>query len=333
MILHPAVIALLTGSLLVALMILYSALWGYKIIDGWDLQSGSEGQLALEKKTYLVSTLMNYAFGFQVLSFFLFVYIADDLHRLFVGAMCAAGTLNVNEYGYPAVVLKVLNCLLAGVWLILNHTDNQAYDYPLIRKKYALLLVIVPFLIFETEQLWSYFLNLKANVITSCCGSLFSTEEEGVAAGLAALPVAPMQAGFFGVMVLMLVSGVYFLLKGKAGKLFAVAGTLAFPVSIAALISFIALYFYELPTHHCPFCILQGEYHHVGYLIYATLLGGGIASAGTWALMPFRFTPSLQDALPRIQRRLAGTALTLYSIFTAVAIGQMVFSGLILMNS
>jgi hypothetical protein len=30
---------------------------------------------------------------------------------------------------------------------------------------------------------------------------------------------------------------------------------------------------------------------------------------------------------------LAGTALTLYSIFTAVAIGQMVFSGLILMNS
>jgi hypothetical protein len=332
MILQPAVIALLTGSLLVVLMVLYAAFWGWKIIDGWDLQSGSERQLALEKKTYLVSTLMTYAFGFQILSFFLLVFVADDLHRLFVGAMCAAGTLNVNEYGYPAVVFKVLNCLLAGVWLILNYTDNRACDYPLIRKKYSLLLVIVPFLLVETEELWGYFLNLKANVITSCCGSLFSTEEEGVAAGLAALPVAPMQAGFFGVMALTLASGAYFLLKGKAGKLFAVAGTLAFPVSIAALISFIALYFYELPTHHCPFCILQREYHYVGYLIYATLLGGGIASAGTWALMPFRSVPSLQEALLRIQRRLAGTALVLYFIFTAVVIGQMLFSGLILME-
>jgi hypothetical protein len=332
MILHPAVIALLTGSLLVALMILYSAFWGYKIIDGWDLQSGSEGQLALEKKTYLVSTLMTYAFGFQILSFFLFVYLTDDLHRLFVGAMCAAGTLNVNENGYPAVVLKVLNCLLAGVWLVLNHTDNQASDYPLIRKKYALLLAIVPFLLLETEQQWSYFLNLKANVITSCCGSLFSTEEEGVAAGLAALPVIPMQVAFFGIMALILASGVWFLLKGRGGKLFAVAGTVTFPVSIAALISFISLYFYELPTHHCPFCILQREYQYVGYLIYTTLLGGGIASAGMWALMPFRPVPSLQEALPLIQRSLAATALVLYSIFTIVVIYRIVFSDFTLMG-
>ena len=120
MILHPAVIALLMGSLFVTLMVVYAAFWGWRIIDGWDLQSGSERQLALEKKTYLISTLMTYAFGFQILSFFLFVYVADDLHRLFVGAMCAAGTLNVNENGYPAVVLKVLNCLLAGVWLVLE---------------------------------------------------------------------------------------------------------------------------------------------------------------------------------------------------------------------
>ena len=326
MILHPAVIALLTGSLLVSLMIAYAAFWGYKIIEGWDLRSGSERQLALEKKTYLVSTLMSYAFGFQVLSLFLFVYVADDLHRLFVGAMCAAGTLNVNEYGYPAVVLKVLNCLLAGVWLILNHTDNQASDYPLIRKKYALLLVILPFLLYEAGQLWSYFLNLKANVITSCCGSLFSTEEEGVAAGLAALPAVPMQVIFFGSMALVLGSGVAFLASGRGSGLFAVAGTLAFPVSVAALIGFISLYFYELPTHHCPFCILQREYHYVGYLIYAALMGGGVAGAGTWALMSFRSVPSLEAVVPHIQKRLAGAGLAFYAVLTTVVIFRMVFT-------
>jgi hypothetical protein len=221
---------------------------------------------------------------------------------------------------------------LAGIWLVLNHTDNQACDYPLIRKKYSLLLVMVPLLLYETGQLWSYFLNLKANVITSCCGSLFSVEEEGVAAGLAALPIVPMQAAFFGVMAVTLGSGVCFLSKGKAGKLFAVTGTLAFPVSVAALVSFISVYFYELPTHHCPFCILQREYHNVGYPIYATLLGGGIASAGTWVLMSLRSVPSLQEALPRIQRRLGGTALTFYAIFFTAAICPMVFSDFTLLG-
>ena len=40
--------------------------------------------------------------------------------------MCAAGTLYVNDYGYPALILKVANFLLAGFWLILNYTDNGA---------------------------------------------------------------------------------------------------------------------------------------------------------------------------------------------------------------
>jgi hypothetical protein len=311
-------------------MVVYAAFWGWRIIGAWDLQSGSEQQLALEKKTYLISTLMAYTFGFQILSFFLFVYVADDLHRLFVGAMCAAGTLNVNAYGYPAVVLKVLNCLLAGGWLILNHTDNRACDYPLTRKKYALLLAIAPFLLAEAEQLWGYFLNLKANVITSCCGSLFSADEEGVAAGLAALPIIPMQAAFFGLMALTLGAGVHYLLKGKGAKLFAVAGTIAFPVSVAALISFISVYFYEQPTHHCPFCILQGEYNYVGFLIYAALLGGGIASTGLWVLLAQRPALSLMEVLPRIQGRLATASLFFYFLLTTVVLYKVIFSDFIL---
>ena len=261
MILHPAVLALLTGSVLVVLMVFHAAWWGLKIIDGWDLKSGSESQIILEKKTYLVSTLMVYAFSFQILSFFLFVHVADELHRLFTGAMCAAGTLNVNGYGYPTVLLKVLNCILAGLWLILNYTDSRARDYPLIRKKYSLLMLIAPLIGAEAYNQGVYFINLKANVITSCCGSLFSTEEEGVGAGLAALPAVTIQAAFFGVMALTIASGALFLLRRRFGKLFAVSGTLALPVSAAALISFISVYFYELPTHHCPFCILQSEYH------------------------------------------------------------------------
>jgi hypothetical protein len=328
--LHPAVIALLTGSVLVTLMTAYAAWWGWRIIDGWDLQSGAEKQLVLAEKTYLVSTLMVWSFGFQILSLFLLIFVADDLHRLFVGAMCAAGTLNVNEYGYPALLLKLLNCVLGGVWLILNHADSRAPDYPLIRRKYSLLLVIAPLIAAEAYHQAVYFLNLKGDVITSCCGSLFSADEEGVAAGLAALPALPMQAAFFGVLAVTLGSGFYFMLRHRGGKLFAATGTLALPVSAAALISFVSLYFYELPTHHCPFCILQREYHYAGYLIYAAVLGGGICCSGLWALLPYRSLPSLGEALPGIQRRLAAAALAFYAALGGVVIQRMVFSDFIL---
>lgn len=330
MILHPAVIALLTASLLVVLMIAYAAYWGWCITEGWSLQSGSEEQLLLEKKTYLISTLMAWTFGFQILSFFLLVFVADALHRLFVGAMCAAGTLNANEYGYSALLLKLLNCVLGGVWLILNHTDNQAPDYPLIRRKYSLLLVIAPLIGVESSYIWLYFLNLKGDVITSCCGSLFSADDQGVAGGLAGLPAVPMQVTFFGILAITLGAGAFFLLRKRAGKLFAIAGTLALPVSVAALISFISIYFYQLPTHHCPFCILQGEYHYAGYLLYTTILGGGIGSAGLWILSSYRSIPSLKEILPRIQRRLTFTVLTFYSTLAVVVLYQMAFSDFIL---
>ncbi len=333
MILHPAILALTTGSLLVLGMISYAAWWGWQVIDGWDLQSGSERQLLLEKKTYLVSTLMVYALAFEILSFFLLVYVADDLHRLFVGAMCAAGTLNVNEHGYPAVVLKVLNCVLGGVWLVVNHADSRAVDYPLIRRKYTLLLVILPLAAAEVYYQTVYFLNLKADVITSCCGSLFSADETGVGAGLAGLPVGPTAAAFAAVLAAALVSGAVVLRTGRWTRMLAVSGTLALPVSVAALVSFIALYFYELPTHHCPFCLLQREYGYVGYLIYATLLAGGIAAAGSWALVPHARVPSLQRELPRIQRRLAAAAVVAYGLFALVVGVQVVLSELSLAGS
>ena len=140
MILHPAVLALLTMSLLVSIMVLMAGYSGVLILRSWDIRSGSELQLGLERRTYLISSILGYIFVFQILSLFLYIHTADNLHVLFVGAMCAAGTLNVNTYGYPVFILKILNFLLAGTWLILNYSDARGYDYPLIKPKYTLLL-------------------------------------------------------------------------------------------------------------------------------------------------------------------------------------------------
>jgi hypothetical protein len=328
MILHPAILALLMGSLLTSVILVYAGWYGAQILLRWDIDSGSELQLALERRTYLISTILAYALTFETLSLFLFLFTADHLHGLFTGAMCAAGTLNVSSYGYPVLILKIVNVLLAGVWLVLNHADTRAYDYPLVRAKYGALLFLLPAMLIEASLQYVYFAGLRADVITSCCGSLFSRSRGNIAADVAALPIRLMTLAFYGALGLALLSGVYFYLKAKGGYLFSLLTFVFFCVAVASLISFICLYFYELPTHHCPFCILQREYGYVGYVLYAALLGGGIAGLGVGALMPFRERGSLARIIPPLQRRLAAATLALYLAFTSIVSWRMLTSAL-----
>ncbi len=288
MIFHPAILALLLGSLLTVLMLCYSAYQGLLIIQNWDIKSGSEQQLNFEKKTYLISTIMAYAMGFEVLSLFLLIYTADSLSSLFVGAMCAAGSLNVNAYGYPTLMLKILNCLLAGLWLIVNYTDNKAYDYPLIKVKYRMLLIISPFLLVESLVQGAYLLQLKPDIITSCCSILFSRDNTTVITSLFIPPVQAAGPVFLVSFFITLIIGLGVVLTEKGAIAFAVASFFHFLISIVALISFVSIYIYELPTHHCPFCILHQEYHFIGYALYTTILVGTIAGIGAGIIQPFR---------------------------------------------
>lgn len=328
MIQHPAIISLLVSSAIITLMLLFAGWKGILILRRWDLRSGSELQLQLERSTYLISTILGYSLFFQIISLFLFIFTADYLHTLFVGAMCAAGTLNANGFGYPVLVLKIATCLCSGAWLIINRADSHGYDYPLIKPKYALLLAMIPFVAAETVLQFMYFGRLKAQVITSCCGSLFSSTAGTIAAELAGLPRLPTEVSLAVAITVTVLSGIMFRSTGKGGYLFAVAGTLTFAIAVASLISFISLYVYELPTHHCPFCILHKEYGFVGYPLYALLLGAGISGIGVGALMPARRLASLATVVPGMQRTLAATAMALYIIFGSIVAYLVLFSNL-----
>ena len=371
MILHPGIIALLLVSFLMTGMILYSSFFGIRIIRRWDLRSGSEDQLSLERRTYLISTILAYAFIFQIGSLFLYIYTADSLHSLFVGAMCAAGVLNVDPYGYPTFILKILNFILAGLWLIINYADNQAYDYPLIRKKYVLLIIIAPLIMTESILQMLYFLQMRADVITSCCGSLFSPSKGSISADIVAiiplktamteslaqalkttgttsdiilsccqglltretlalimtivsvLPVQMAMAGFYLSLAMTFFSGIFYLIRGKMGLLFSFASGFFFLISCFSFLSFISLYFYELPTHRCPFCVLQKEYGYVGYLLYASLLTGAVSGLGVGVLRPFTGIASLSGCLPLIQKRLTLLCLVSYLLFAGISIYRM----------
>ena len=319
MIFQPGIMALLVGSSLTVSMLAYSAYEGGRIIRNWDIKSGSELQLELERKTYLISTFMSYAMGFQLLSLFLFIYTADTLSSLFIGAMCAAGSLHVNGFGYPALILKIVNCLLAGLWLIVNFVDNKAYDYPLIRIKYWFLFCITPLLLLEAIIQGLYFLDLQPNIITSCCSVLFASDAPTVMSDLFAVPLGLSQTIFFSSVPITLHIGLYVYLKKKGVMFFFIAAFINFIISIIALISFISIYFYELPTHHCPFCILHQEYGYVGYLLYLTLLIGAIFGMGTGIIHPFCRISSLRKIIPPLQQKLALISITATGAFCLIA--------------
>jgi hypothetical protein len=329
MTLHPAVIALFCSSALITLMVLYASYFALRVLRRWDLRSGSELQLGLERRTYLVSTVLGYAFVFELVSLFLFVFTAEDLHAMFVGAMCAAGTLNATPLGYPALIAKAAVFLLAGVWLILNHADNQAPDYPLIRIKYALLLFIAPVSLLETTLQAGHLLGLRADVITSCCGTLFSTGAGGADSAAAWAGDIGVERFFYPAVSLVFISGVYYYLRQRGGYVFSMLSLAALPVSVLALIYHVSPYIYELPSHCCPFCILKGEYNHIGYPLYLSLLGGSVAGAGVGALMPFRGVESLREAAPALGRRLALVSLGMYLVFAALVAWSMLASNLI----
>ena len=332
MILNPNILALLVSSLLISMMISYAACHGVLILRRWDLADGSEQQLALERRTYLISAIVSYFLAFQLGSLFLFIRTADSICHLFAGAMCAAGTLTVNDFGYPTLLLKVVTCILAGLWLILNHTDNQGYDYPLIRVKYLLLLITAPFILAETVAQGIYFLGLRPDIITSCCGALFSQASHGIASEMAAVPGVPAMIFFYAGMVVTWITGGRLFLIGKGGYLLAGMSGIMFVVSIISIISFISLYVYEMPSHHCPFCLLQSEYGYVGYPLYLLLLSGTVTGLGAGLLQQFRTKESLQRVIPALQRNLAAVSVGSWVLFTAIVTWRILFSDFRLMS-
>jgi hypothetical protein len=334
MIFQPAALALLLAATLNALMLLAAAGFALHLLRYWNPASGSERQIALERRTYLVSTLVGLSLLIGLPAMALLVHNADAMAPFFTGAMCALGSLKVNAWGMPTLLTMLVGFFLAAAWLVLNHLDNQGWDTPLMRRKYRLLLLLAPLALAQAVLLWLYYLNLNPEVITSCCGSLFGPAAEGVAADLATLPLGFIQPAFFGGWLLTLVVGALFIARGRLGHVFGylfgrgfgLLAALHLPLALAAVIAFIAPYIYEQPNHHCPFCLLQAEHGYAGWVLYLPLfvgtaagigagLAAGVATGGGTGGATKTRADSLREAAPRVATNLAKLSVAALGLF------------------
>ena len=334
MLFQPAIIALLLAAGLAVAMLAGVAPFAVQIIRHWDIHSGSERQLALERRTYLFSTLLTFVMVAQLAALLLFVFNADRLSVMFVGAMCAVGTLNVNDWGFPSLITQMVVFFLAAIWLAINYVDTLARDYPLVRVKYVLLLLLLPFLAGNFWLELQYFVNLKANVITSCCGSMFSEGSKTITAEASSLEPAPALWLFYAGMAAAIAAPLWHRQQGgrASGLLTALTSSVGFVAAITGVLSFVSLYIYQHPHHHCPFCILKPEYSYQGYWLYIPLFVATAAGLGAGAMQPFALRPSLAAIVPRVSSRLAGLTAAGFALFTVIATWFILNSNLILIE-
>jgi hypothetical protein len=216
----------------------------------------------------LVVLLIIFALGFKILLLPFFSYMLDSLATVIPGAMCGAGVMAAGDFGPQLLTLKVLILALAGVWLVVNHQDLRAVNYPHFKAKLRLFLVIFVLIAAETTLDFIYLSSISTLSPVSCCSVIYGVAGEG-----STLPFG-LEVGS----LLLLFALVYILVVVLALARYPLLGL---PANIALLylgyqsvVHFFGTYIYQLPTHKCPFCMLQGEYLYVGYLIWAALFMG-----------------------------------------------------------
>jgi hypothetical protein len=330
MLAHPLVLALVLASTLSAIMMALAAVFAVRLLLRWNPSSGSEMQIRLERTTYLVSTLAAFVAAVEVASLAAFAFTADRMAVLFVGAMCAVGTLNASVYGFPTLFAKIAVFLGAFAWLVLDYADNRGRDYPFVRIKYGAVLLLAPLVLTEAALQFAYFLDLRAATITSCCGKLFGDARRVAGVDLAGVEPKLAATLLFGGLLVT----IGFALSATRSRLMAgVLGLLSpmmFSVAIAGVVSLVSVYVYELPHHHCPFCLLKREYGYFGFPLYGALFlatGAGL-SAGVLAAVPHK--PSLQTVLPILRRRLSIGAAGGFALFGALSLWAIWASRLVL---
>jgi len=329
MIFQPAALALLLAASLNALLLAGSGVFALYLLKHWNSASGGERQIALERRTYLVSTLIGLSLLMGLPALALFVHNADAMAPFFTGAMCAVGSLKANDWGMPALLVMLAGFFVSAAWLVLNHLDSRGWDTPLIRAKYRLLLLLAPLALAQAVFLWLYYLKLNPEVITSCCGSLFGPDSGGVAAEMAALPMSIAMPLFFVGWLLTMAVGAVFIFRARFGRLFGVLAMLHFPLALAAIVAFIAPYIYEQPNHHCPFCLLQAEHGYAGWVLYLPLFLGAAAGIGAGLADSVR-TESLAAAAPRLAASLAKVAVIALAVFGLLVLFYMQRSNLVM---
>jgi len=280
------------------------------LLKKWNFDVFTTEQFALENRSYLVMTIIFFVMLLKVVLLPYFVYTIDNLSDLIPGAMCGAGVIKANEYGNPLLSLKIIILFLSALWLSINSIDLKAKNYPYLKIKSWFFILIFFLLSAEFVLDILYFTNIETTNPVSCCSVIFG--QTGGANGLPfGLDISKLLILFYLLFALVLLTTL-----SQMAFLSIVASLLFGVIAYYSVVYFFGTYIYELPTHLCPFCMLQDHYYYVGYFLWGLLLLGLFLVIDT-AIMQSFFKQSAKS-LKRISLLLLSLFVLLCSSYVAV---------------
>jgi len=310
----------IAGLIILALGI-FAGRTAIRVLRYWNPSSDSNLQIRLENEIWLASTLVEYGLAFQIITLILFVLAADTFCQVIVGAMCATGALLANNFGMPALLVKIAGVFLYGFWIVLHKLDISSESYPLVRIKYTYLLLILPLLLADITLQTLYIAYLSPDIITSCCAVVFSSSAETGGNLLQSFPQETILLLFYSSVIGLIVLGCL-LLKRWMLPLAAVFSTCwlwFLGLATVAIITVFSSYIYAMPYHNCPFCILKPEYHYIGFALYFTLIPATFFGLATVLVEPFKNRAGLAVTVSRFQRNAIKISLFLLLLLAATS--------------
>ena len=275
------VIIFLFVQIVLFILLSLSFYFSLSIIKNWDFNKTTTKQYKLEKTSYLVILIITFTLIVKIILFPYFAYSLDNLSNIVPGAMCAAGIVGANEFGQINLALKILILFFIGIWLIINSLDLRAKTYPYTKKKYLLYIFIFSLTILELILDFNFLNNISTKEPVMCCSVIFGVNNIG-----SKIPfdlTIPMLLVLFYLLYFLTL----FLSIQKSSILNLVTNFLFLYIGYYAVTYFFSTYIYQLPTHQCPFCMLQKEYYFIGYIIWGTLFLGTFFGISSYVLKVF----------------------------------------------
>ena len=264
---NQVIVLLLSESILFSLLFV-AFIVSLQVLKKWDFESFTPYQFALERKAYLVSTIIFCVFILKFILVVYFIFAIDALAPLLAGAMCGAGVIKANIYGSYLLILKLSILFFLTLWLYVHFYDMRTKNHQWFKYKSWLFSLIFMFVLLEIFLDFSYFTNIDIHMPVSCCAALFG-QLEGANPLPFGLGISLLLVLFYLLFILTLLT-----LTNGYNILYIIANILFIFIAYYAVVYFFGTYVYQLPTHKCPFCMLQSEYYFVGYLIWGLLFMG-----------------------------------------------------------
>jgi len=299
-------------SLIAALalvVVVPAAFVGARVAWRFRTETGLEERDDLEKRIYLVITLMAVGLSLRLVLVPLWFLTLGSLVPHVPGAMCLAGIHMLDApWSFVATVLKLVVPLVYCYWLVLNVLDRRVARQPLLGLKLVLLVPIALLVIVESGMDFHFIASVEPRTV-SCCSSLF--DKPVTELGRAVSSNTPFWVwGFAGLgaatIGLSAVVARRPAVSWRVWLVMAALGTMAvFPLAIHSRLSSLLL---NTPRHHCVFCVIQ--------MSADVAVACGMVVCGAWLVVVAGLLPS------RVPTRVYRTLLTRLLKGAAVLLGS-----------